>query len=73
MACPNYQKLQKECAADRKLLAEFHVKKLPHWQRDSTLMSTVRAKQQAILRAQELMEWHSTNCPECLRYPPDLE
>jgi hypothetical protein len=55
MACQSYKKLQSECEAHRKLLADFHAKKQPHWQRDSTTKFMVRSKQEAILKAQELM------------------
>lgn len=67
MACPDFRKLQQETEANRRQLGEFHVKKLPHWQRDGEAVCMVRSKQQAILRAQELMDWHSTSCQECMR------
>jgi hypothetical protein len=67
MACPNYKKLQQECETHRRQLGEFHLKKIPNWQRDDKTLLWVRGKQKAILEAQELMDWHSTNCEDCKR------
>ena len=41
--------------------------KFPNWQRDDKTLWMVRGKQKAIMEAQELMDWHSTNCKECQR------
>jgi hypothetical protein len=65
MACPNYKKLRQECETHRRQLSEFHLMKIPNWQRHDETVCLVRGKQKAILKAQELMDWHSTNCEEC--------
>ena len=61
MACPDYKKLQQECETYRRQLGEFHLMKFPNWQRDDKTLWMVRGKQKAIMEAQELMDWHSTN------------
>ena len=61
MACPNYKKLQQECETNRRQLGEFHLKKIPNWQRDYKTLCLVRGKQKAIFKAQEMMDWHSTH------------
>ena len=67
MACPNYKKLRQECETHRRQLSEFHLMKIPNWQRHDETVCLVRGKQKAIVEAQELMDWHSTNCEECKR------
>ena len=67
MACPNYKKLQQECETHRRQLSEFHLKKIPNWQRNDETLHLVRGKQKAILEAQEMMDRHSTDCEECKR------
>jgi hypothetical protein len=67
MACPNCKKRKQECETHRRQLGEFQLKKIPNWQRDDKTVCLVRGKQKAILEAQELMDWHSTNCEECKR------
>jgi hypothetical protein len=54
MPCPNYKKLQQECETHRRQLGEFHLKKIPNWQRDEKTLWLVRGKQKAILEAQEI-------------------